>query len=115
AASTSSTRPRRASRPVRAEVRARLRALRRKIQRKIQFDVPRCGDRISRMRNVALISVAILLGLAVTAPAQTTGHGVATPAAGDSGAVLDDLFLQLKRAGNEAAAQRISRLIRQQW
>ena len=67
------------------------------------------------MRNVALISVAILLGLAVTAPAQTTGHGAINSAAGDSGAVLDDLFLQLKRAGNEASAQRISRLIRQQW
>jgi tetratricopeptide (TPR) repeat protein len=62
-----------------------------------------------------LISVAILLGLAVTAPAQTTGHGATNSAAGDSGAVLDDLFVQLKRAGNEASAQRISRLIRQQW
>jgi len=67
------------------------------------------------MRSVLPISVAILLGLAAVAPAQTTGHGAPSLAPDDSGARLDGLFNELKRAGNEAAAQRISRLIRQQW
>ena len=67
------------------------------------------------MRSVLPISVAILLGLAAVAPAQTTGHGTSSLAPDDSGARLDGLFSELKRAGNEASAQRISRLIRQQW
>ena len=72
------------------------------------------------MRSVLSISVALLLGLAGVAPAQTTGHGAPAPLspmpeAGDADAVIDSLFLELKRAGNEQAAQRISRRIRQEW
>jgi len=71
------------------------------------------------MRSVLPISVAILLGLAAPiqakGPAQTTGHGATSLTPDDSSARLDGLFNELKRAGNEASAQRISRLIRQQW
>ena len=73
------------------------------------------------MRSVLSISVAILLGFAVTAPAQTTGHGrhgghdAAGLPADDAPARLDGLFADLKRAGNEAAARQISQRIRQEW
>ncbi len=67
------------------------------------------------MRSVLSISVAILLACAVTAPAQTTGHGTAGLTADDPQARLDGLFSDLKRAGNEAAARQISRRIRQEW
>lgn len=72
------------------------------------------------MRSVLSISIAILLGLAGTAPAQTTGHGMAGHstsglAADDAQARLDGLFADLKRAGNEAAARQISQRIRQEW
>lgn len=61
------------------------------------------------------ISVAIFLALAVTAPAQTTGHRAAGSVADEPAARLDGLFFDLKRAGNAAAAERISRHIRQEW
>ncbi len=71
------------------------------------------------MRSVMPISIAILLALAVTAPAQTTGHasgGGGTGLAADNPqARLDGLFHDLKRAGNEAAARQISQRIRQEW
>ena len=67
------------------------------------------------MRSVIPISIAFFLGLAGAVPAQTTGHGAPGLAPEDSGARLDRLFLDLKRAGNEAAAQRISSRIRQEW
>lgn len=67
------------------------------------------------MRSVLPISAAILLGLAVAAAAQTTGRGGAGLAPEEPQARLDGLFADLKRAGNEAAARRISQRIRQEW
>lgn len=69
------------------------------------------------MRSVLAVSFSILLAFAGAAPAQVTGEDAAGR---DIGAVgqqdrLDRLFSELKRAGNEAAAARISQRIRSEW
>ncbi len=73
------------------------------------------------MRSVVSISVAILLAFTAGAPAQVTGQVTGERAAGrgiaaeDPQARLDRLFADLKRAGNETAAARISQRIRSEW
>lgn len=72
------------------------------------------------MWSVVSVSAAIMLALAAGAFAQVTGaqvigQGPATVTAEESQARLDRLFAELKRAGNEAAAARISQRIRSEW
>lgn len=67
------------------------------------------------MRSVLSISFAILLALMSGAAAQTTGRAGGGLAPDDPRARIDGLFADLKRAGNEAAARRISQRIRQEW
>ena len=68
------------------------------------------------MWSVVSVSAAIMLALAAGASAQVTGQGPANAvAAEEPQARLDRLFTELKRAGNEAAAARISQRIRSEW
>lgn len=69
------------------------------------------------MRSVIPVSVVLLLAFCAGAPAQMTGPGKAgsTLATDDRQARLDRLFSELRRSGNESAAQRISRRIRSEW
>ena len=66
------------------------------------------------MRSVLPISLAILLALGAAGFAQTAKRGEAALSPESPRAVLDGLFSELKRAGNEAAARRISQRIRQE-
>ena len=67
------------------------------------------------MRNVIAISLAILLSSPIVAFAQQTGRGSTSVTAQDPGARVDALFSELKRAGNERAAQRVSARILQEF
>lgn len=67
------------------------------------------------MRNVFVISLAILASLATAASAQTTGRGSTGIAAEEPATRLEQLFAELKRADSERAAERISTRIRQEW
>lgn len=67
------------------------------------------------MRSVFAISLAILVGLPVAASAQTAGNDSTPVTAPEPETRLDQLFAELKRAGSEQAAQRISNRIRQEW
>lgn len=67
------------------------------------------------MRNVFAISLAILLGTTTALLAQQTGRGSSGIAAEARSEKLDQLFLDLKRAKNQRAAERVSSRIRQEW
>lgn len=73
------------------------------------------------MRSVIPISAALLLALGAGASAQVTGPGAAGTSVAAHAAAnphqerLDQLFAELKRAGNEAVAKRISQRIRSEW
>ncbi|MEO3389139.1 hypothetical protein [Mesorhizobium sp. CAU 1741] len=67
------------------------------------------------MRNVFVISIAILVGLSSAAIAQTTGRSSTGIAAEQPAERIEGLFDELKKARNEQAAERISSRIRQEW
>lgn len=67
------------------------------------------------MRSVLSISLVVLLGLGSAAAAQTTGRAEGALAVDNPQARIDGLFSELKRARNEASAQRISQRIRHEW
>ena len=67
------------------------------------------------MRNVIAFSLAALIALPGIAFAQNTGQQDRSIAAVDPEERLDGLFAELKRAGNERAAERISSRIQREW
>lgn len=66
------------------------------------------------MRSIFLIS-ALVLGLPAAAHAQVTGQQSAPVAVEPAQPRLDTLFADLKRSGNERAAQRIAGSIWREW
>ncbi|TYR34613.1 hypothetical protein FY036_04465 [Mesorhizobium microcysteis] len=67
------------------------------------------------MRNVFAIALAILLALPAGAVAQTTGRANASLSVEEPQARVDQLFVELKRARSEQAAERLANRIRQEW
>lgn len=67
------------------------------------------------MRSVLVVSTLILASLAAPVQAQQTGRNAPIVTSEDPAGRLDALFLELKRAGEPRAAERISNRIRQQW
>ena len=67
------------------------------------------------MRIVFVISLALLALLPAGVQAQTTGRNATGVAAEEPAARLDQLFADLKRAGDERGAERVSNRIREQW
>lgn len=68
------------------------------------------------MRNVLPCAVALILSLGIahaTEPLDETAAPQSEPAAAKP--TLDDLFHDLKRSGNEAAAARIAERIQREW
>ena len=67
------------------------------------------------MRSAFAILLAGLLGFPAIADAQTTGRSSAGIVAEEPQARMQRLFAELKRAGNEQAARRVSSRIQQEW
>jgi tetratricopeptide (TPR) repeat protein len=83
--------------------------------RTIQFDVPHVGHTMPCMRNVLPCALAILL-LTGSAQAAEPAEEAAAPAVERSEKPsIDELFHDLKRSGNEAAAARIASRIQREW
>lgn len=67
------------------------------------------------MRNVVVISLAILVAFPAAAMAQATGRAATGIAVEEPQARVDQLFGELKRARNVQAAERVATRIRQEW
>jgi len=67
------------------------------------------------MRNVLPGAVALLLSIGFAQAAETTEQAAAPATERPEKSSLDDLFHDLKRSGNEAAAARIASRIQREW
>ncbi|MCO6389188.1 hypothetical protein [Aliihoeflea sp. 40Bstr573] len=67
------------------------------------------------MRNFLSCAVALLLSLGIANAAETMGEAGSRQSEPAARSTLDDLFHDLKRSGNEAAAARIAERIQREW
>lgn len=67
------------------------------------------------MRNFLSCAVALILSLGIANAAETMGESDSRQSEPAARSTLDDLFHDLKRSGNEAAAARIAERIQREW